>query len=142
LRAAITTIARAGSVTVAGCSGARRVTVNGSRRADGFEIAPAREAFFESADVISLHLPSSSDTRGIVTAADLARMKLTALLVNTNRAPIIEEGALVDALRKRRPGFAAVDVYEQEPVVGAEPPLCATLLRGASRGAAVGWSEP
>jgi len=63
------------------------------------------------------------DTRGIVTAADLARMKPTALLVNTSRAPIIAEGALVAALQKGRPGFAAVDVYEEEPVVGANHPL-------------------
>ena len=92
-------------------------------RAEGFEVASSREAFFESADIISLHLPGNKDTRGIVTAADLARMKPTALLVNTSRAPIIEEGALVAALRNGRPGFAAVDVYEQEPVVGANHPL-------------------
>jgi len=92
-------------------------------KAEGFEIAPGRESFFENADIISLHLPGNKDTRGIVTAADLARMKPTALLVNTSRAPIIEEGALIDALRKGRPGFAAVDVYEKEPVVGAEHPL-------------------
>ena len=92
-------------------------------KAEGFEIAQSREAFFENADIISLHLPGNKDTRGIVTAADLARMKPTALLVNTSRAPIIEEGALVEALRKGRPGFAAVDVYEKEPVVGADHPL-------------------
>jgi len=92
-------------------------------RAEGFEIAASREAFFETADVISLHLPGNKDTRGIVTAADLARMKPTALLVNTSRAPIIAEGALVAALEKGRPGFAAVDVYEEEPVVGAKHPL-------------------
>ncbi len=92
-------------------------------KAEGFEVAPSREAFFENADIISLHLPGNKDTRGIVTAADLARMKSTALLVNTSRAPIIEEGALVAALRKGRPGFAAVDVYEREPVTGADHPL-------------------
>ena len=92
-------------------------------KAEGFEIAASREAFFETADVISLHLPGNKDTRGIVTAADLARMKPTALLVNTSRAPIIAEGALVGALQKGRPGFAAVDVYEEEPVVGANHPL-------------------
>ena len=92
-------------------------------RAEGFEVAPSREAFFESADVISLHLPGNKDTRGLITAGDLARMKPTALLVNTSRAPIIEEGALVAALQKGRPGFAAVDVYEEEPVVGAKHPL-------------------
>ena len=62
-------------------------------------------------------------TRGIVTAADLARMKPTALLVNTSRAPLIEPGALVDALRAGRPGMAAVDVYEEEPVRDTSHPL-------------------
>ena len=92
-------------------------------KAEGFEIAASREAFFESADVLSLHIVSNKETRGIVTAADLARMKPTALLVNTSRAPLIAEGALVAALEKGRPGFAAVDVYEDEPVVGAAHPL-------------------
>jgi D-3-phosphoglycerate dehydrogenase len=92
-------------------------------KAEGFEVAASRDAFFESADVLSLHLPGGKDTRGIVTAADLARMKPTALLVNTSRAPIIAEGALVAALEKGRPGFAAIDVYETEPVVGAAHPL-------------------
>jgi D-3-phosphoglycerate dehydrogenase len=92
-------------------------------RAEGFDIAASREAFFETADVISLHLPSNNETRGIVTAGDLARMKPDALLVNTSRAPIIAEGALVTALKQGRPGFAAVDVYETEPVVGADHPL-------------------
>ena len=72
---------------------------------------------------LSLHLLGGKETRGIVTAADLARMKPTALLVNTSRAPIIAEGALVAALEKGRPGFAAIDVYETEPVVGAAHPL-------------------
>jgi D-3-phosphoglycerate dehydrogenase len=92
-------------------------------KAEGFEIAASREAFFENADVISLRLPGNKATRGIITAADLARMKPTALLVNTSRAPIIEEGALAAALHKGRPGFAAVDVYEDEPVTGATHPL-------------------
>jgi D-3-phosphoglycerate dehydrogenase len=92
-------------------------------KAEGFEIATSREAFFENADVISLHLPGNRETRGIVTAEDLARMQPTALLVNTSRAPIIAEGALVAALHQGRPGFAAVDVYEEEPVVGAKHPL-------------------
>ena len=92
-------------------------------QAEGFEIAKSREAFFEESDIISLHLPGNKDTRGLIKAADLARMKPTALLVNTSRAPIIEEGALVEALKKGRPGFAAVDVYEKEPVTGADHPL-------------------
>ena len=82
-----------------------------------------REAFFAETDVLSLHLPGGQETRGIVTAGDLARMKPTALLVNTSRAPIIAEGALVAALARGRPGFAAVDVFEEEPVVGAAHPL-------------------
>ncbi len=110
-------------------------------KAEGFEIAASREAFFENADVISLHLPGSKDTRGLVTAGDLARMKPTALFVNTSRAPIVEEGALAAALQKGRPGFAAVDVYEDEPVVGAKHPLlkmknalCTPHLGYAERG--------
>ena len=95
----------------------------GRAKAEGFEVAPSREAFFESADIISLHLPGGPETRGIVTAVDLARMKPSALLVNTSRAPIIAEGALVEALRNGRPGFAAIDVFEREPVVGADHPL-------------------
>jgi D-3-phosphoglycerate dehydrogenase len=92
-------------------------------RADGFEAAPSREAFFERSDVISLHVRLLPDTRGIVTAEDLARMKPDALLVNTSRAELIAPGALEEALRRGRPGFAAVDVYEQEPVLHAEHPL-------------------
>jgi D-3-phosphoglycerate dehydrogenase len=92
-------------------------------KAEGFEVATSREAFFENADVLSLHLPGNRETRGLITADDLGRMQATALLVNTSRAPIIAEGALVGALQKGRPGFAAVDVYEEEPVVGAKHPL-------------------
>jgi D-3-phosphoglycerate dehydrogenase len=91
----------------------------------GFGVAPSREAFFESADVLALHLPLNAETRGLVKAQDLARMKPTALLVNTSRAQIIEQGALVEALKKGRPGFAAVDVFEDEPVLGANDPLLA-----------------
>ena len=92
-------------------------------RAAGFAVPASRAAFFESADVISLHIPLNKETRGIVTAADLARMKTTALIVNTSRAPIIAEGALIEALRQGRPGIAAVDVYEDEPVIGGNHPL-------------------
>src|SRR5262245_16924622 len=95
----------------------------GRARAEGFEIAPSREAFFESADVLSLHLPGNRETRGLITADDLGRMKPTALLVNTSRAPIVAERALAAALQKGRPGFAAVDVFEEEPVVGTKHPL-------------------
>jgi D-3-phosphoglycerate dehydrogenase len=94
-------------------------------RADGFEAAASKEAFFEECDVISLHLRMIPATRGIVTAADLARMKPTALIVNTSRAGLIEPGALVEALKRGRPGRAAVDVYEDEPVLDAAHPLLA-----------------
>jgi D-3-phosphoglycerate dehydrogenase len=70
-----------------------------------------------------LHLPLNKETRGIVTGADLGRMKPTALIVNASRAGLIADGALVDALRAGRPGMAAVDVYEKEPVLGADHPL-------------------
>jgi len=73
--------------------------------------------------VISLHMRLLNETRGIVTRDDLACMKPTALLVNTSRAPLIEPGALVDALRAGRPGMAAVDVYEEEPLRDPDHPL-------------------
>lgn len=95
----------------------------GRAREAGFEVASSREAFFEDADVISIHLPLNKETRGIVKADDLARMKRSALIVNTSRAPIIAEGALVAALKQGRPGRAAVDVYEDEPVLGGDHPL-------------------
>jgi D-3-phosphoglycerate dehydrogenase len=94
-------------------------------RSDGYTVAPSREAFFSGSDVLSLHLRLVDATRGIVTAGDLARMKPTALLVNTSRAPLIEPGALVAALKSGRPGMAAVDVYEEEPVLDANHPLLA-----------------
>ena len=92
-------------------------------RSDGHAVAQSRRAFFESCDVISLHMRLVKETRGLVTRNDLACMKPTALLVNTSRAPLIEPGALVDALRAGRPGMAAVDVYEEEPVRDADHPL-------------------
>ncbi len=92
-------------------------------RAEGWEAAPSKEAFFESCDIISLHMRLVDATRHIVTAADLARMKPSALLVNTSRAPLIEPGALVAALAAGRPGWAAVDVYEEEPLRDTTHPL-------------------
>ncbi len=92
-------------------------------RADGFEVAASREAFFAEADIVTIHLPLNKETRGLVTGADLALMKPTARIVNSSRAPIIAEGALVEALKKGRPGFAAIDVYESEPVMNREHPL-------------------
>jgi len=94
-------------------------------RADGYSTARSKEVFFEDSDVISLHMRLVDATRGIVKAADLAHMKPTALIVNTSRAPLIEQGALEVALKAGRPGFGAVDVYESEPVLGAQHPLLA-----------------
>jgi D-3-phosphoglycerate dehydrogenase / 2-oxoglutarate reductase len=90
---------------------------------DGVVVAASREAFFEQSDVVSLHMRLVASTRGVVTAADLARMKSTALLVNTSRAGLIEPSALIDALQRGRPGMAAVDVYETEPLVDTSNPL-------------------
>ncbi len=95
----------------------------GRARQDGFEVAASRETFFAEADVLSLHLPLNKETRGIVKRGDLARMKPSALIVNTSRAPLVEEGALVEALKQGRPGHAAVDVYEDEPVLDGNHPL-------------------
>ena len=92
-------------------------------RADGYAGASSKRAFFEECDVISLHMRLLKETRGIVTAADLAAMKPTALLVNTSRAPLIEPGALARALRAGRPGMAAVDVYEEEPLLDTQDAL-------------------
>src|SRR3954447_12547938 len=94
-------------------------------RADGYATAASKQEFFEQCDVLSLHMRLVEATRGIVTADDLARMKPTALLVNTSRAPLIAPGALVEALRKGRPGMAAVDVYEKEPLRDVNDPLLA-----------------
>jgi D-3-phosphoglycerate dehydrogenase / 2-oxoglutarate reductase len=89
----------------------------------GVATAPSKEALFAESDVLSLHLRLVDATRGIVTAGDLARMKPSALLVNTSRAGLIEPGALVGALGGGRPGFAAVDVYEEEPLLNVDDPL-------------------
>ena len=95
----------------------------GRARATGYEVAASRSEFFSEADIVSLHLPLNKDTRGIVTRDDLARMKPTALIVNASRAGLIADGALVEALKAGRPGMAAVDVYEKEPVLGGNHPL-------------------
>jgi D-3-phosphoglycerate dehydrogenase len=94
-------------------------------RADGYTTAPARDAFFEQADIVSLHMRLVAATRGIVTAGDLGHMKPTALLVNTSRAALIQSGALVRALQAGRPGMAAIDVYEEEPLLDISHPLLA-----------------
>lgn len=92
---------------------------------DGLRTAPSREAFFAESDVVTLHLRLNAETRGLVRAADLAAMRADAVLVNTSRAELIEPGALVAALQNGRPGFAAVDVYEEEPILQAAHPLLA-----------------
>ena len=100
-----------------------RETSLATARADGYSAARSKESFFEECDVMSLHMRLVDATRGIVTAEDLARMKTTALIVNTSRAGLIAPGALVAALRAGRPGMAAVDVYEEEPVLDKKHPL-------------------
>jgi D-3-phosphoglycerate dehydrogenase len=95
----------------------------GRARAAGFEVAKSRADFFAECDILSLHLPLNKDTRGIVTRDDLARMKPTALLVNPSRSGLIVKGALEEALKAGRPGKAAVDVYDQEPVLGGDHAL-------------------
>jgi D-3-phosphoglycerate dehydrogenase len=92
-------------------------------RADGVATAASKQAFFEQADVLTLHMRLVDATRGIITASDLACMKPTALIVNTSRAPLIEPGALVAALKAGKPGMAAIDVYEEEPMLDVAHPL-------------------
>jgi D-3-phosphoglycerate dehydrogenase len=106
------------TVVVWGSEGSR-----GRASAAGYAAAASRDAFFETADVLSLHLRLNDATRGIVDLDALSRMKPTALLVNTSRAELIEEGALVSALNRGRPGMAAVDVFESEPILQGHPLL-------------------
>lgn len=100
----------------------RDASLAGARRA-GYTPAESKAELFEQSDVLALSVRMAPETRGIVTSDDLARMKPTALFVNTARAELIEAGALVEALRRGRPGFAAVDVYENEPVLNGDHPL-------------------
>jgi D-3-phosphoglycerate dehydrogenase / 2-oxoglutarate reductase len=95
----------------------------GKARADGYETARSKAEFFETCDVVSLHMRLVPATRHIVKAADLAHMRRDAMLVNTSRASLIEPGALVAALRAGRPGYAGVDVFEDEPISKPDPPL-------------------
>ena len=92
-------------------------------RADGYSTASSKEQLFEQSDVVSLQLKLVNETHGIVTAEDLARMKPNALLVNTSRAGLIVEGALEEALRRGRPGMAALDVFDEEPLTNPHHPL-------------------
>lgn len=116
-------------VAATGASFGMRILVWGrdgslaAARAAGYAMASSHDDLFEQADVLTLMLRLSPDTRGIVTAAHLARMKTTALLVNTARAELIAPGVLESALTKGRPGYAAVDVYENEPVLNGKHPL-------------------
>jgi D-3-phosphoglycerate dehydrogenase / 2-oxoglutarate reductase len=91
--------------------------------ADGHQAADTCETFFETCDVLSLHLRLNDQTRGIVSLEDLSRMKPTALLVNTSRAELLAENALVAGLNRGRPGMAAVDVFESEPILQGHPLL-------------------
>ena len=92
-------------------------------QADGYQTAASRDDFFEACDVLSIHLRLNEQTRGLVQLDDLARMKPTALFVNTSRAELVEDNALVSALNKGRPGLVAVDVFETEPILQGHPLL-------------------
>lgn len=92
-------------------------------RAEGFSIAASKQALFEQSDVLSLHLRLNAETTGLIGPGELALMKPTALLVNTSRAELIQPGALVAALRSGRPGKAALDVFEHEPLTDPADPL-------------------
>ena len=92
-------------------------------RADGYAVAQSKQELFSKSDVVSLHVRLVPETRGMVTAADLASMHPDSLLVNTSRAGLIEPGALDAALGAGRPGMAAVDVYEDEPITDGNHPL-------------------
>ncbi|MGI4716972.1 MAG: D-2-hydroxyacid dehydrogenase family protein [Janthinobacterium lividum] len=105
-------------VLVWGSEASRQAAAN-----DGFEAAASREALFAQADVLTLHLRLAEETRGIVRADDFARMKPDALFVNTSRAELVEEGALEQALRAGRPGYAALDVFDNEPLRADSPLL-------------------
>lgn len=105
-------------VLVWGSEGSRRAA-----EADGHRAATSRAAFFGEADVLSLNLRLCAETRHLVTLDDLSRMKPDALLVNVSRAELVAPGVLLQALNTGRPGYAALDVYEQEPILDANHPL-------------------
>ena len=109
-------------------------------KAAGYETAVSKEDLFERSDVLCVLVRLTKETRGIVTAGDLARMKPTALLINTARAELIAPGALAEALKKGRPGLAAVDVYENEPVLNGDHPLL--RLDNAVCTPHTAWLEP
>lgn len=100
-----------------------RETSSKQALADGYEVAKSKEAFFEECDAISLQMRLRDGTRGIVGAADLARMKPTAVMINTSRAGLIAPGALLEALKKGRPGMAGIDVFDEEPMTNTRDEL-------------------
>jgi len=116
-------------VAQAGAGLGMNVLVHGQERSAakarelGYGVADSKDDLFERSDVLSLHVRLRPDTAGIVGPAELARMKPTALLINTSRAELIAPGALLAGLRAGRPGYAAVDVYEQEPITGGDHPF-------------------
>jgi len=91
--------------------------------ADGARVADSREAFFSTSDFVSVHVRLKPETRGIITAADLGAMQAHACFINTSRAGLVEPGALETALAAGRPGYAAVDVFETEPLNDPAHPL-------------------
>lgn len=90
-------------------------------RADGFEVVASRSELFQTVDVLTVHLRLGDSTRGIISMDDFSRMKPTALFVNTSRAELVQDNALVTALNRGRPGIAAVDVFESEPILQGHP---------------------
>jgi len=107
--------------------------------AAGYEVAKSKADLFERSDVLSISIRLRPETKGIVGPEDFARMKPTALFVNVARAELVQPGALVEALKNGRPGYAAVDVYEQEPIVGGNHPLL--KLPNALCTPHLGWAE-
>lgn len=105
-------------VMVWGREGSRQLA-----KANGFLVAKSKSEFFSTCDVVTLHLRLKDATRGIVKKEDLLQMKKDALLVNTARAALIEKGALLTALQYGTPGFAAIDVYDEEPIFDTNHPL-------------------
>src|SRR5262249_19636762 len=119
-----------GSLVAAGGKGlGMKVLAFGQRNsqekaaAAGYEFARSKAELFERSDVLSISIRLQRETRGIVGPDDFARMKPTALFVNVARAELVQPGALLAALRRGRPGYAAVDVYEEEPIISGNHPF-------------------
>ena len=115
----------------------REGSLKAARKA-GYDVASNKEELFAESDVLSLHLRLNAETKGIVTAADLARMKPTSLFVNTARAELVRPGALLEALKRGRPGYAALDVFEEEPVPPTHPLLKMPNVLATPH---AGWAE-